>query len=245
MSKPASDPRSGRVRRAEDAKPRLRLLQHLLLVVGGVLLTAWALAQIDGAVSSRLALKAFDQAAAAAPATVDQTGASGDEVVDFGGWDPKRIRGYKESLEVDKRRPWGVLSIDKLGLRVPVFDGTDDLTLNRGAGWILGTARPGEPGNIGIAGHRDGFFRGLKDLAVGDAVALKTAVGRALYVIDEIEIVSPDRVDVLKPRPSPSLTLVTCYPFYFIGSAPQRFIVHAKLEPVAVTHRAEEDSPSR
>jgi sortase A len=235
MSRPASGTRSGGVRSAEDAKPGLRLLQHALLVVGGVLLTAWALAQVDGAVSSRLALKAFDQAAAAAPATTDENRGSppSDEPVDFGLWDPKRIRGYKESLEVDKRSPWGVLSIEKLRLQVPVFDGTDDLTLNRGAGWILGTARPGEPGNIGIAGHRDGFFRGLKDVAVGDAVALKTAGGRALYAIDEIEIVSPDRVDVLKARPSPSLTLVTCYPFYFIGPAPQRFIVHAKLETKA------------
>jgi len=123
-----------------------------------------------------------------------------------------------------------VLGISKFRLRVPVFEGTDDLILNRGVGWIVGTGRPGEAGNIGLAGHRDGFFRGLKDIAVGDAVELTTLAARATYVVDEIEIVSPERVDVLAPRASPSLTLVTCYPFYYVGDAPQRFIVHARLD---------------
>ena len=122
-----------------------------------------------------------------------------------------------------------VLGIGKLRLRVPVFEGTDDLVLNRGLGWIDGTARPGERGNIGIAGHRDGFFRGLKDIAVGDAMELETLGKRATYVVDEIEIVAPEQVEVLRPRAAPAITLVTCYPFYFVGDAPQRFIVHATL----------------
>ena len=108
-----------------------------------------------------------------------------------------------------------------------MFEGTDDLVLNRGLGWIVGTARPGDTGNIGIAGHRDGFFRGLKDIAAGDTMELETQGRRATYVVDEIEIVTPEQVEVLKPRAAPAITLVTCYPFYFIGDAPRRFIVHA------------------
>lgn len=218
---------------------RLLFLHRLLLMLGVVLLTASALALIDGSVSSRLALEAFDQAQAAEPATEVESAAwqRGPEQADFSLWSAKRIREYRESLVVERRLPRAVLSIDRLGLRVPVFDGTDDLTLNRGVGWILGTAKPGEPGNIGIAGHRDGFFRGLKDVATGDVVALTSVGEQATYVVDEIEIVSPDRVEVLRPRPSPSLTLVTCYPFYFVGPAPQRFIVHAILDrTVMATH---------
>jgi LPXTG-site transpeptidase (sortase) family protein len=123
-----------------------------------------------------------------------------------------------------------VLRNNTLSFRAPFFAGTDDLVLNRGVGWIIGTAKPGESGNIGIAGHRDGFFRGLKDILVGDAVELTTAKEQATYIVDQIEIVSPESVEVLQPRGVPSLTLVTCYPFYFVGSAPQRYIVHATLK---------------
>ncbi len=115
---------------------------------------------------------------------------------------------------------------------MPVLEGTDDLTLDRGVGHIPGTAALGEAGNVGIAGHRDGFFRGLKDVHVGDTIDVYTQRGRSRYVVDEIQIVSPDNVSVLAPRAEPSLTLVTCYPFYFVGSAPSRYIVHATMADV-------------
>jgi sortase A len=114
-------------------------------------------------------------------------------------------------------------------LEVPVFEGTDDFTLNLGAGRIIGTAKPGSSGNIGIAAHRDGFFRGLKDIQEGDEIDLVTAGRRAAYLVDSIRIVTPDDVSVLHARERPSLTLVTCYPFYFVGSAPNRYIVQASL----------------
>jgi sortase A len=151
------------------------------------------------------------------------------ETTDFSLWSEKRIREYKASLTIAKELPLAVLDISRLRIRVPVFEGTSDLVLNRGLGWIAGTARPGETGNIGIAGHRDGFFRGLKDIVVGDTMELGTLEQRATYVVDEIEIVTPEQVEVLQPRAAPAITLVTCYPFYFIGDAPQRFIVHATL----------------
>ena len=123
--------------------------------------------------------------------------------------------------------PLGVLDIPSLRLEVPILDGTDDLTLDRAVGHIKGTAYPGELGNIGIAGHRDGFFRGLKDIHVGDSITLRSRSDSSQYLVDEIRIVSPNNVSVLEPRVRPSLTLVTCYPFYFVGSAPSRYIVHA------------------
>jgi sortase A len=88
---------------------------------------------------------------------------------------------------------------------------------------------PGDAGNVGIAGHRDGFFRGLKDISVGDEIDLIMTKEKTTYVVDQIEIVSPADVHVLEPRSTSSLTLVTCYPFYFVGDAPQRFIVHAAI----------------
>ena len=222
----------------------LQFFQYLLLVAGVTLLGICALALIHRSVSSRLALRAFDQAQAAGSAKEDSgtVRLQSDGNVDFSLWSEKRIREYKESLLVEKRLPLAVLSIDKLRIRVPVFDGTDDLVLNRGVGWIIGTAKPGEAGNIGIAGHRDGFFRGLKVIIVGDAVELTTQKEQATYVVDQIEIVSPESVEVLRPRGSPSLTLVTCFPFYFVGDAPQRFIVHATLKGTVATKQVPRSS---
>jgi sortase A len=96
-------------------------------------------------------------------------------------------------------------------------------------GRIIGTARLGEAGNTGIAGHRDGFFRGLKDIAPGDRVDLALTNQTSHYVVESIRITTPDDVSVLQPTPKASLTLVTCYPFYFVGSAPQRYIVSASF----------------
>jgi len=89
----------------------------------------------------------------------------------------------------------------------------------------------GESGNIGIAGHRDGFFRVLKDIAVGDLMTLTSHYATTSYSVDQIEIVAPEDVGVLAPRAGPSVTLVTCYPFYHPGDAPQRFIVHGREKP--------------
>jgi sortase A len=161
---------------------------------------------------------------------------------DFSLWSEKRVREYRKSLLAEKSVPMAVLRIEKLKIRVPVFEGTDELALNRGVGWIAGTARPGEAGNIGIAGHRDGFFRALKDISFGDTIELSTLDGTAVYAVDEFEIVSPERVDVLRPRNVPSLTLVTCYPFYFIGDAPQRFILYAVLKERTFTKDLGNDS---
>jgi sortase A len=152
-----------------------------------------------------------------------------DSTVDFTLWSIKRIQAYKDALAMKFEPPIAVLAIPRIGLEVPVFDGTDDLTLNRGAGKIEGTTRPGETGNMGIAGHRDGFFRTLKDIHVGDQVDVFAGRAKFVYSVEDIVVVSPSDVSVLRPRRMTSLTLVTCYPFYFVGDAPKRYIVHASL----------------
>ncbi len=122
----------------------------------------------------------------------------------------------------------GRIDIDRLGMSVAVLQGADARTLRLGAGHIPGTSLPGESGNIGIAGHRDTFFRGLKDIRQKDEIQLQTTIGLFHYEVDWVKVVGPDETTVLEPSTTDSmLTLVTCYPFYFIGPAPQRFVVRA------------------
>jgi len=105
-----------------------------------------------------------------------------------------------------------------------------DLTLNRGVGRILGTAQIGRPGNLGIAGHRDGFFRGLKDIGPGDYIEILRPGGTDRYAVSQVQIVTPADTYVLNSVPKPTLTLVTCFPFYYVGSAPKRYVVTAAVE---------------
>lgn len=148
------------------------------------------------------------------------------EVPDQSDWSPGRIAKY-EASRTEPVRALARLEIPTAEVSVMVLDGTDEATLDRAVGRIEGTARPDEAGNLGIAGHRDGYFRGLKEVAPGDAIRLATLEGVAHYRVAEIDIVEPERVDVLAPTAEPTLTLVTCYPFYFVGDAPQRYVVRA------------------
>jgi sortase A len=206
-------------------------VERLLGFLGVLLLSFFVAAMIYRQVSSRLSLRNFDenQSVVMRAPEVLLANVAENRQIDLKLWSQQRIEAYRASLSVTKNMPLAVLRLNKFKSRVPVFEGTDELVLNRGAGWIEGTARPGETGNIGIAGHRDGFFRVLKDIAIGDAIELSTTRVKATYMVDEIEIVNPHDVGVLRPRRMPSLTLTTCYPFYFVGDAPQRFIVHAAL----------------
>jgi sortase A len=122
----------------------------------------------------------------------------------------------------------GELDIPRLQVSVMIFEGDDAGVLSRGAGHIPGTAlRPGK-GNIGIAAHRDTYFRPLRFIHTDDVIGLKTPAGTSLYSVTEATIVRPSDVGVLARAPGRDLTLVTCYPFFYVGSAPERFIVHAR-----------------
>ncbi len=122
----------------------------------------------------------------------------------------------------------GRIDIPRLGMSFAILQGTNSRILRLGAGHIEGTPLPGKPGNSGIAGHRDTFFRALRNIRQNDEIQLQTATGLLRYEVDWVKVVDPDDVSVLSPSTDSSLTLVTCYPFYFLGPASQRFIVHAR-----------------
>jgi len=151
-------------------------------------------------------------------------------------WSPKRVTDYEESLKAGTDLPQAVLTIEKLDIQVPVYNGADDFNLNRGVARIKGTGAIDGPGNLGIAGHRDGFFRALKDITVGDSIELQTTKGLVNYSVSSITIVDPSDVSVLAPTTSSTMTLVTCYPFYYVGHAPKRYIVKAEAEHLLATN---------
>jgi sortase A len=122
----------------------------------------------------------------------------------------------------------GRLAIPRLSFSAMVIEGTDGKTLRRAVGHIPGTALPGQPGNIGLAGHRDTFLRPLKDLKVKDEIEFSTLKGDFRYEVESLTVVEPDDVGVLAQSDQNVLTLVTCYPFYYVGPAPKRWIVRAR-----------------
>lgn len=121
----------------------------------------------------------------------------------------------------------GLLDIPRLGVSVMVIEGVGSKSLRRAAGHIPGTALPGQPGNAGISAHRDTFFRPLRNILRNDVIRISTGTGEYRYRVVSTRIVSPSDVAVLDSGGDEVLTLVTCYPFYFVGSAPDRFIVRA------------------
>ena len=209
----------------------LRRLEIALLSAGLILVTVFVVVKVQSRISARIAVKKFETAQAAEIRKDEEpSGWGAPAKVDFSLWSNGRIKDYLESLEDATDVPHAVLRIPKLHLEVPVYEGSDDRTLNRGLGRIIGTAKLGDTGNTGIAGHRDGFFRGLKDIGPGDTVELMLPHRTDHYSVTSITITNPDDVSVLEPTSTASLTLVTCYPFYFVGSAPRRYIVQASRE---------------
>ncbi|NYF81276.1 sortase [Granulicella arctica] len=138
----------------------------------------------------------------------------------------------------------GQLVIPQLALTVPVFANDDPTSLRRGVGHIEGTANPGGLGTIALAGHRDTYFRPLRRIAAKMQILLSDPSGVYHYEVDSTEIVTPDHVEVIATRSTPAMTLITCYPFDFVGAAPRRFIVHAHLLSVAADTKIKpEDQP--
>ena len=218
----------------------LRILEGALLFLGLLMLVAFAFAHIHRFIMFRAEMARFEAGQLESP----KGGAAGMKAIDgaihdggphqgpnseYSTWSIQRTKSYQANLGKPDE-PLAVLRIPALHLEVPVLEGTDAVTLNRGVGRISGTSLPGQGGNIGIAGHRDGFFRRLKDIRTGDAIELVTISGTDVFVVDQIRITSPADVSALRPRAKHSLTLVTCYPFYFVGPAPSRYIVDASLK---------------
>ena len=196
----------------------LRITERASWACGLAGLAWWGAFQVGVATTNRQEVDRFE-----ALRTVTQDIATPDQSL----WSAVRVNAWRKALLDPAPAPLAVLRIPKIRLEVAVLPGTDDRTLDRAVGHIDGTAMPGTNGNLGIAGHRDGFFRGLKDIAPGDAIQIDTLQGTDVYRVDRTWVVDPDDVSVLDPTPTRTLTLVTCYPFYFVGSAPRRFIVRA------------------
>lgn len=209
----------------------LKWIERSLLIGGVALVTVVGAVYLEGLWRSREALITFNSTVSDGPFSVEDSTAHDDisnEQSKKAGLLPQ-IAEPKNAVSTSSA-PLAVLEIPAIRLSVPVFDDTKPLTLNHGVGRIRGTAWPGgHIGNIGIAGHRDRYFRGLKDLHAGDRILLRTHIGIDTYIVDRFQIVSPRDVKALKPTPTPSLTLVTCYPFNFVGHAPKRFLVTAHL----------------
>lgn len=135
-----------------------------------------------------------------------------------------------EPVELQEGDLVGKLEIPRIGLSVMVLQGIEEHTLMVGAGHVPGTPLPGGEGNTAIAAHRDTFFRKLKGIMPGDSIRLIVSRRTWEYVVDSMETVNPEDTRVMESRDYPELTLITCYPFYFVGAAPQRFVVHARLQ---------------
>lgn len=231
---PTSDRASSTARSANW----LKRVQHAAAIAGTLLVGAWLVAWVHGSMLSRRDVARFEEARSQRVMVreIEATETVQHRPVETSLWSPERVEGYQKSLFHDFDLPLAVLRIPAVDIEAPVLPGTDELTLNRGVGWIDGTAVPGGEGNFAVAGHRDGFFRGLKDIQLGDEIEVETLDATLIYVIDNLTVVDPSDVWVLEPRDASSVTLVTCYPFYFVGSAPNRFIVQASLRGIDRSH---------
>ena len=145
--------------------------------------------------------------------------------------DPVSVRLERLRAAGPEGSPLGRIEIRTLGVEVMILEGVKPRTLQRAVGHIPGTALPGQPGNVALAGHRDTFFRALRDIPQDAEITLTTLHGTYRYRVDSTTVVEPQAVEVLADSPDATLTLVTCYPFDFIGHAPKRFIVRARKIP--------------
>lgn len=136
-------------------------------------------------------------------------------------------RAESPAIAVSEGSPLGRIEISAVGLTAMVLEGADEGTLRRAVGHIRGTPLPGQRGNVALAGHRDTFFRGLRKIRVNDEITLTTLSGSYRYRVDSTKVVKPEETEVLEDYGDDILTLVTCYPFNFVGLAPSRFIVRA------------------
>jgi sortase A len=195
----------------------LRWLERLLLVIGIVSLGYYAYVSAEAALYQAFEERELDAILASAPAAAPDPRAT-----IFPARTPVRERPAQGASI-------GRIEIPRLGVSAIIRAGSDARTLRLAVGYIPGTALPGEGGNTGLAAHRDTFFRRLRDIRTDDEIRIVTKEGTYRYEVDNTRIVQPKDVWVLNPTPEPALTLVTCYPFNYIGSAPERFIVRAEL----------------
>ena len=183
---------------------------ELLLLTAGVLCAAYlAIVKVQSISAERASRALYSQ-----PGTLSAESQSRED-------SPSKTSGQATII--------GRLEIRELKLSVPIFSNYEPDSLRKGVGYIPGTARPGGLGTLGLAGHRDTYFKPLRAIRPNMDIRVADKTGVYHYEVDTIEIVTPDQVRVLDVESHPELTLITCYPFHYIGAAPKRFIVHAHL----------------
>lgn len=193
-------------------KAFLRFIERLCLIAGLAALGWCGFVLLKGYYYQRAGQEELSQTA---------EGSAKGDVVDGVTMPPVRLLRPQRSLV-------GRVEIPRLGVAAVIWEGIDDETLERGIGHVPGTAEPGQAGNIGLAGHRDTFFRPLKKIRLKDRIRLVTNHGAYQYLVESIQVVHPQDIQVLDASQRPILTLVTCYPFSMLGHAPKRFIVRAR-----------------
>lgn len=209
------DPSRGEPRRRSWGRAGLALLEPALWLFGAICLTWAAWSWADARLYQR-----------SAGAELTQARLAGD-----GGTAPTRGEGAEgrgASRGPETGSPIARIRAPRLLLDAVVAEGSEAFVLRRAVGRVKSGARPGEPGNVVLAAHRDTFFRPLEKVRVGDEIVVESRAGEDRYEVEEIQIVNPDAVEVLADRGRPTLTLVTCYPFRFVGAAPRRFVVRAR-----------------
>lgn len=186
----------------------LRVVERVLFIVGFLLLTWYGVQRLAIAYDQRVSNRQLEEIRMSVPAASTTANTR-----------PRPARGAL----------LGRIELARLGVSAIVREGDDTGVLRRAVGHIPETVLPGEPGNAGLAGHRDTFFRGLRDVRSGDRIVVTTPHSVVTYEVESTRIVEPTDVSVLQPTSGPTLTLVTCYPFNYIGAAPKRFIVQAQI----------------
>jgi sortase A len=184
--------------------------QRVVLALGAIFCGLYALALIAGELGRRSDVESFWKV----PQRPDQSL-----------WSQTRVQAFLASQGLPISEPVGVLRAPSLKLAVPIYPDSSELHLNRGAGLITGMSAPDEGGNVGVAGHRDGYFRALKNVRRDDVLEVQTRARLHRYRVVSVDIVDASDRRLLADTEEPTITLVTCYPFYYLGHAPRRFIV--------------------
>ncbi|HEX2494575.1 MAG TPA: class D sortase [Steroidobacter sp.] len=202
------------------ARRLLLASQRIVLALGALLCGVYALALTAGELGRRHDVASFSNNVAGF-SRADPVHTSPDQSL----WSRTRVQAFLASQGMAAGEPIGVLRARSLKLVAPLYPDSSELHLNRGAGLIEGMSQPDEGGNVGVAGHRDGFFRVLKDIRRGDILEVQTRARLHRYRVESISVVDAADHRLLADTEEPTITLVTCYPFYYLGHAPRRFVV--------------------
>ena len=218
-----------------------RALEVTVWVAGLAMVVAYVGARSYGEIERRQAVASFpdlQEAVAVRPGERTEGDAQGalpaPAIPTQSNWSSARVRAYQASTAASvpaEGAPVALLRIRRVSLEVPVYTEISERNLNRGAALVPGSAAPDSNGNVSIAAHRDGYFRSLQQVEIGDVVDVQLPTGERSYRVTQLSIVEPTDLSPVQPTESAALTLVTCYPFYFVGSAPQRYIVRAEAMP--------------